>query len=75
MSDAKKRCDIPNELRAELKELDEKGIRRKSEIPHIAQTASATECTGLMYSAPKNAEEYEAYQDLYSTETPQDDVR
>ena len=39
-------------------------------FPDDSETASVTECTGLMPTPPKNAEEYAAYQDLYSMEIP-----
>jgi len=33
-----------------------------------AEVASATECTGLMQVPPEDAEDYEAYTELYTTE-------
>jgi len=39
-------------------------------FPNIAGTASACECTGMMYSPPKNEDEYEAYQALFSMQIP-----
>ena len=39
-------------------------------FPELSDTASATECTGLMPAPPKTPEEYEAYQTLHSMEIP-----
>lgn len=39
-------------------------------FPETADTASATECTGLMPTPPKDTAEYEAYQMLHSMEVP-----
>lgn len=39
-------------------------------FPDITSTASATECTGLMYKPPVNREEYESYQELSGMEIP-----
>lgn len=38
--------------------------------PDLSNTASATECTGLMPTPPQNDAELEAYQELYSMEYP-----
>ncbi len=35
-----------------------------------SDTASATECTGLMPTPPANQDEYESYQELHSMEVP-----
>lgn len=43
------------------------------EYPNISRTASATECTGLMYRPPVDMEEYEAYQEVYGMEFPETD--
>ena len=40
-------------------------------FPNISDTASATECTGLMPTPPKTPEECEAYQELHSMGVPQ----
>lgn len=39
-------------------------------FPEISDTASATECTGLMPTPPLTPEEYESYQTLHSMEVP-----
>lgn len=39
-------------------------------FPDVSDTASATECTGLMPTPPENREELESYRTLYSMETP-----
>jgi len=49
-----------------------KKIDYHCETPDISTTASATECTGLMYKPPVDMEEYEAYRDLYGMEIPKD---
>ena len=36
----------------------------------ISNTASANECTGLMYSPAQNEEELEAYQELVAMQIP-----
>lgn len=46
---------------------------KKSQIDMLdvdlsADVASATECTGLMPVPPEDAEEYESYAELYTTE-------
>lgn len=38
--------------------------------PDISNVASANECTGLMYKAPVNPAEHEAYQELSPMEIP-----
>ena len=38
--------------------------------PDITTTASAMECTGLMYKPPVDTDEYESYQQLYGMEIP-----
>ena len=38
--------------------------------PNISSTASACECTGLMYAPPQNKDEYESYQDLFNMQIP-----
>ena len=42
-------------------------------FPEISGTASAMECTGLMYKPPVDMEEYESYQELYGMEIPKVD--
>ena len=39
-------------------------------FPEISDTASATECTGLMPTPPQSDAEYEAYQTLHTMEIP-----
>ena len=39
-------------------------------FPELSDTASATECTGLMPTPPLTPEEYESYQTLHSMEIP-----
>lgn len=36
----------------------------------MTSTVSGTECTGLMPTPPQDADEYEAYQELYGMEVP-----
>lgn len=38
--------------------------------PDISDTASATECTGLMYAPPLSEDEYDSYQELSSMSLP-----
>jgi len=38
--------------------------------PDLSYTASATECTGLMPTAPEDVEEFAAHQELYGMEIP-----
>lgn len=38
--------------------------------PDLSDTASATECTGLMPTPPQNDSELESYQELHSMEIP-----
>ena len=38
--------------------------------PDISHTASATDCTGLMFRPPQNDEEYESYLEIYGMEFP-----
>ena len=38
--------------------------------PDISQTASATDCTGLMYKPPHSRAEYESYQETYGMQIP-----
>lgn len=38
--------------------------------PDVASAASATECTGLMPTPPKDAEALRSYQELHSMEIP-----
>jgi len=40
------------------------------EYPDISRTASATDCTGLMFRPPQSEEEYESYQEVYGMEFP-----
>lgn len=52
---------------------EKKGFRYGEHVeifPEISDTASATECTGLMPTPPKTPEEYEAYQTLHSMGVP-----
>ncbi|MCI5651654.1 MAG: hypothetical protein MR295_05375 [Ruminococcus bromii] len=39
-------------------------------FPDLSDTASATECTGLMPTPPKTQAEYESYQELHGMEVP-----
>lgn len=39
-------------------------------FPDISNVASVNECTGLMYKAPKDPEEWESYQQLSSMAIP-----
>lgn len=64
------RMIAPSELRAAL-EKHAKPTLHKEEMPDISSTASAMECTGLMYAMPKDEEEYASYQELYDMEIPQ----
>ncbi len=50
-----------------------KKIDYHCEPPDISSTASATECTGLMYKPPVDMAEYEAYQELSGMEIPKTD--
>lgn len=47
----------------------------QGKFPHISNVASATECTGLMPSAPNSQEELESYQELSSMEIPKAPVQ
>ncbi len=40
------------------------------DYPDIANVASSTECTGLMFRPPENMDEYASYQDVYGMEIP-----
>ncbi len=40
-------------------------------FPDISGVASFTECTGLMYRPPQDADEYESYQEIYGMEIPE----
>ena len=42
----------------------------QGKFPHTSNVASATECTGLMPSAPNSQEELESYQEFSSMEIP-----
>lgn len=64
--------EIPNELKKSLESLETKKKCDNATMPNISVSASAMECTGLMYAAPKDAEEYSSYQELYSMEIPQE---
>ena len=46
---------------------------RDAAFPQIAETAAATECTGLMPVAPQTMAEWEAYKALFSTEMSEDE--
>ncbi len=39
-------------------------------FPDISNVASASECTGLMYKAPADQEEWDSYQELSSRALP-----
>lgn len=45
------------------------------EYPDISNVASANECTGLMYSTPRNEEELENYQELSSMAIPRQEAK
>jgi hypothetical protein len=40
------------------------------QFPDISDVASASECTGLMYKAPRDQEEWDNYQELSSMAIP-----
>ena len=44
---------------------------RERRMPAVGETASFTECTGLMPTPPLGEDEEEAYRELYSTELPE----
>ena len=39
-------------------------------FPNLSDTASVTECTGLMPTPPKTPAEYESYHELHGMEVP-----
>ena len=43
---------------------------RRDQFPAISNVASANECTGLMYKAPADQEEWDSYQELSSMAIP-----
>ena len=43
---------------------------RQDQFPEISNVASASECTGLMYKAPADQEEWDSYQELSSMAIP-----
>lgn len=55
---------IKNRVKGEDKEID------YDDYPGISNTASSTECTGMMYAPPQNEEEFESYQDMFDMEIP-----
>ena len=56
--------------------MNEKKPRRRrdrlSHLPSPGDTASFTECTGLMQSPPRSPEEWEAYRQLFTTDLTDD---
>lgn len=38
--------------------------------PDIPNTASATECTGMMYAPPQSEDELDSYHDLFTMQYP-----
>ncbi len=44
----------------------------KEQFPDISNVASANECTGLMYKAPADQEEWDSYQELSSMAIPRE---
>lgn len=51
-------------------EYHEHDTPREGMFPDLSSVASATECTGLMYKAPMDGEEWESYQELSSMGIP-----
>ena len=49
----------------------DKKKRPAEHIPSISQTVSFNECTGMMPVPPDSPEQWEAYQQLFSTELPE----
>jgi len=60
----------PHENRLSDEVEDHDILKNADAFPNIAGAASACECTGMMYAPPKNEDEFEAYQTLFSMQIP-----